>query len=74
MPDFSTASNIVYLAIKGGVLLLLFFYFIFSLILLRQITIMMQIVEVPINPVFRTIIIIHAVLALLVLLFAFFII
>ena len=63
-----------YLGIKGGIIVLLIMYVLFSLIVLRQVTIMMQIVEVPINPIFRMIIILHAVLALVVLLFAFFII
>ncbi len=64
------STTTIYHLFKGGMLLLIGLYIIFSLILVRQVSIMMTLVVVPVSPTFRIIIRLHVFLSLLVLLFA----
>ena len=53
--------------IKVGVIVLVFLYVLFALILIRQITLMVKVVEVPIASLLKVVVFVHFFLSLLLL-------
>ena len=69
-PLLPELQQYLYLFVKGGMLLLTGMYIIFSLVMLRQVQIMMNVLTVPISFLFQVFLWGHAALAILVFLFA----
>lgn len=67
---FLTSGAFATIIAKGIVVLLLLFYLIFALVMVRQVSIMMEVVEVPVSPILRLTLYLHVALVILVLLFA----
>lgn len=72
MPDFDITKIInIALILKSGVIILLVLYLFYGLVLIRQIQLMTKVVEVPITPILKIIVLVHFFLSLLLLLLAF---
>lgn len=67
---FFTSGAFATTIAKGFVIVLLLFYLVFSLIMVRQVSIMIKVIAVPVSSIFRIALYLHVILAILVLLFA----
>ena len=75
MPELITntaTSEVLNFILKGAVLLILIFYAIFALLIIRQVELMTKTLITPVSSFVKTLALVHAVLALGLIVLAFF--